>query len=61
MLPGIGKVDGTVFVRAAGVMVDTLGWGEGGEKGEWDRSALGWDEAWIDEKEKEVKDKASFL
>ena len=44
---GIGKVDGTVFVRAAGVIMDTLGYsGRGQKEGEWDRSALGWDAAW---------------
>ncbi|PPQ69877.1 hypothetical protein CVT24_003212 [Panaeolus cyanescens] len=44
---GIGKVDGTLFVRSAGVLMDTLGWlNFGQEEGEWDRSALGWDGAW---------------
>lgn len=44
---GIGKVDGTVFVRAAGVVMDTLGWVTHGQKaGDWDRTALGWDDAW---------------
>jgi len=44
---GIGKVDGTVFVRAAGVVMETLGYsGRGQKEGEWDRSALGWDAAW---------------
>lgn len=44
---GIGKVDGTLFVRAAGIMMDTLGWsGHGQQEGEWDSSALGWDAAW---------------
>jgi len=44
---GISTVDGTLFVRAAGVMMDTLGWSAyGQEEGEWDRSALGWDAAW---------------
>ncbi|KAI0048462.1 hypothetical protein FA95DRAFT_1490735 [Auriscalpium vulgare] len=50
---GLGEgVDGSVFVRAAGVMVDVMGWvglGEGQEAGHWDRSGLGWDAAW-DEK-----------
>lgn len=46
-LKGIGKVDGTVFVRAAGVIMDTLGWVSHGQTaGNWDRSALGWDDAW---------------
>ncbi|KAF9480971.1 hypothetical protein BDN70DRAFT_876989 [Pholiota conissans] len=44
---GMGKVDGTIFVRAAGVLMETLGWsGYGQPEGEWDRSALGWDKAW---------------
>ncbi|KAJ7751458.1 hypothetical protein B0H16DRAFT_1548547 [Mycena metata] len=46
---GAGTMDGTIFVRAAGVVSDTLGWVAWGEKeGEWDRSALGWDAAWED-------------
>lgn len=44
---GMGKVDGTIFTRAAGVVMDTLGWVNHGQKeGKWDRSALGWDDAW---------------
>ncbi|KAJ7670111.1 hypothetical protein DFH06DRAFT_161096 [Mycena polygramma] len=44
---GAAAMDGTVFVRAAGVVSDTLGWvAYGGEEGHWDRSALGWDAAW---------------
>lgn len=44
---GMAKVDGTIFVRAAGVVMDTLGWVSHGQKeGDWDRSALGWDDAW---------------
>ena len=47
--PGIAKVDGTPFVRAAGVVMDTLGWVAHGQKeGGWDRSALGWEDAWKD-------------
>ncbi|TFY61173.1 hypothetical protein EVG20_g7157 [Dentipellis fragilis] len=47
---GARALDGTVFVRAAGVMVDNMGWvgpGEAQEAGAWDRSALGWDAAWV--------------
>lgn len=45
--PGMGAVDGTIFVRAAGVMMDRLGWsGYGQQESNWDRSALGWDKAW---------------
>ncbi|KAJ7437915.1 hypothetical protein B0H11DRAFT_2359306 [Mycena galericulata] len=46
---GAGKMDGSVFVRAAGVVTETLGWvAYGGKAGDWDRSpiALGWDAAW---------------
>ncbi|KAI0822325.1 hypothetical protein BC628DRAFT_1327511 [Trametes gibbosa] len=44
---GIAQVDGSIFVRAAGVVMDTLGWVSHGQKeGSWDRSALGWDGAW---------------
>lgn len=46
-LIGTSKLDGTIFVRAAGVVMNTLGWVTHGQKeGNWDRSALGWDEAW---------------
>lgn len=44
---GTADMDGTIFVRAAGVVMDTLGWVSHGQKeGKWDRSALGWDDAW---------------
>ena len=44
---GIAMVDGTLFIRAAGAAMDTLGWVTHGQKeGNWDRSALGWDDAW---------------
>lgn len=47
---GVSKVDGTIFVRAAGVVMDTLGWVNYGQKvGSWDRSALGWGDAWKNE------------
>lgn len=50
VLPGIAQVDGTVFIRAAGALMDTLGWVTHGEKaGSWDRSGLGWDDAWKSE------------
>ncbi|TRM68879.1 hypothetical protein BD626DRAFT_624338 [Schizophyllum amplum] len=46
VVPG---VDGTVFVRAATVLIDALGWvSKGEEEREWDRSALGWGEAWAE-------------
>ncbi|KAJ6483638.1 hypothetical protein DFH09DRAFT_949827 [Mycena vulgaris] len=44
---GAGALDGTVFVRAAGLVSETLGWvAYGAKAGDWDRSALGWDAAW---------------
>ncbi|PCH40152.1 hypothetical protein WOLCODRAFT_136691 [Wolfiporia cocos MD-104 SS10] len=44
---GMAQVDGTIFIRAAGVVMDTLGWVTHGQKaGGWDTSALGWDDAW---------------
>ncbi|KAF7797441.1 hypothetical protein EIP86_008636 [Pleurotus ostreatoroseus] len=44
---GMSRMDGTIFIRAAGVVMDTLGWVSHGQKeGHWDRSALGWDDAW---------------
>lgn len=47
---GIAKVDGTIFVRAAGVVMDRLGWVSHGQKeGNWDRSGLGWEDAWKNE------------
>lgn len=46
-LPGISELDGTLFIRAAGVVMDTLGWvTHGDDPGKWDFSGLGWDEAW---------------
>ncbi|THH03501.1 hypothetical protein EW145_g6208 [Phellinidium pouzarii] len=46
-LKGAGALDGTLFIRVAGVVMDTLGWVTHGQKeGNWDRSALGWDAAW---------------
>ncbi|KAJ7112421.1 hypothetical protein C8R43DRAFT_1138898 [Mycena crocata] len=44
---GSAMLDGTVFIRAAGVMSQALGWVIAGEEGaDWDRSGLGWEEAW---------------
>ncbi|KAJ3975289.1 hypothetical protein EV361DRAFT_792631 [Lentinula raphanica] len=49
--PGMAKVDGSIFVRAAGMLMDYMGWTSYGqmEREDWDRSALGWDDAWKDE------------
>ncbi|KAJ7134310.1 hypothetical protein C8R44DRAFT_662681 [Mycena epipterygia] len=44
---GSAGLDGTVFIRAAGVMSQAMGWVIAGEDGaDWDRSGLGWEEAW---------------
>lgn len=46
-IAGCAVMDGTIFVKAAGAVMDTLGWVSHGQKeGRWDRSALGWDAAW---------------
>lgn len=46
--PGAAKMDGTIFVRAAGMLMDYMGWTAHGQetRDDWDRSALGWDAAW---------------
>jgi hypothetical protein len=46
--PGSASVDGTLWVRCAGVLADTMGWVAEGERAasDWDRSGLGWDSAW---------------
>jgi len=45
--PGAGKVDGTMFVRAAGMVMESQGWVAHGQKaGTWDFSGLGYEDAW---------------
>ncbi|CAA3032868.1 Hypothetical predicted protein [Olea europaea subsp. europaea] len=45
-LPGSDALDGTL----AGILLQTMGWEhEGQEAGSWDRTVLGFDEAWQDE------------
>jgi len=45
--PGMANLDGTLFVRAAGVMMNFMRWTVCGQpSGNWDSSALGWDGAW---------------
>ncbi|KAK4687208.1 hypothetical protein P7C73_g2910, partial [Tremellales sp. Uapishka_1] len=40
-------IDGTIFIRCAGAVMDVTGWVlEGEQAGGWDMSALGWDGAW---------------
>ncbi|KAJ7449299.1 hypothetical protein FB451DRAFT_1288052 [Mycena latifolia] len=47
---GSGQLDGTVFVRAAGSVCEALGWVTHGQPAsDWDRSALGWEDAWAGE------------
>ena len=49
-IPGLDKADGTIFLRAAGVIMDVKGWvREGEEEGVWARNPLGYDESWEDE------------
>ncbi|KAJ6509629.1 hypothetical protein DFH09DRAFT_273938 [Mycena vulgaris] len=44
---GVATVDGTFFIRVAGVLMDGLGWVANGEKERlWDLSGIGWEEAW---------------
>lgn len=44
---GASALDGTLFIRVAGVLTDGLGWVAHGEKEAfWDLSGLGWEEAW---------------
>ncbi|KAF5340342.1 hypothetical protein D9611_007914 [Ephemerocybe angulata] len=45
---GTKEMDGTIFARAAGLVMDYMGWVAHGQKArpDWDRSALGWDAAW---------------
>ncbi|TFK41518.1 hypothetical protein BDQ12DRAFT_645990 [Crucibulum laeve] len=44
-------MDGTIFVRAAGVLMDYMGWVTYGQRArdDWDRTGLGWNAAWDDE------------
>jgi len=48
---GAMKLDGSIFVRAAGILMDYMGWTSYGQlaRDDWDRSGLGWDDAWNDE------------
>ncbi|CAK5266714.1 unnamed protein product [Mycena citricolor] len=45
--PGLAQIDGTVWIRAAGVLHSALGWSSfNNAAAKWDRSGLGWDAAW---------------
>lgn len=50
-LRGSDILDGSVFIRCAGIAMSTMGWArEGGMPASgWDRSVLGYDEAWKEE------------
>ncbi|GAA5939963.1 questin oxidase family protein [Sporobolomyces koalae] len=51
-LPGTHTMDGSIFIRAAGLTLASLGWaheGDAGVVGTWDRSGLGYDETWQDD------------
>ncbi|KAJ7117267.1 hypothetical protein C8R43DRAFT_902169 [Mycena crocata] len=44
---GTAILDGTLFIRVAGVVTDAMGWVAHGDKETfWDFSGLGWEEAW---------------
>ncbi|KAM0790323.1 hypothetical protein ACM66B_003208 [Microbotryomycetes sp. NB124-2] len=47
-LDGVSELDGTVFIRAAGMTLDTMGWCHFGQEPakDWDRSKPGYDQAW---------------
>ena len=46
-LPGSAKLDGTMFIRAAGLVMDTMGWCREGQKaGGWEFSPIGYDQVW---------------
>ncbi|KDE09872.1 hypothetical protein MVLG_00270 [Microbotryum lychnidis-dioicae p1A1 Lamole] len=49
-LPGTEVMDGSIFIRAAGMTLQAMGWCHEGESpGSWDRSALGFESAWENE------------
>ncbi|GAA5907115.1 questin oxidase family protein [Sporobolomyces salmoneus] len=51
-LPGSQTMDGSIFIRAAGLTLSSIGWAHEGDKGivgTWDRSALGYNETWADD------------
>ncbi|KAF8217456.1 hypothetical protein K438DRAFT_2006594 [Mycena galopus ATCC 62051] len=44
---GVAMLDGTLFIRVAGVLTDSLGWVAYGEDEQgWDFRGVGWDETW---------------
>lgn len=56
-IKGMKELDGSVFIRVAGMLMDYMDWDKGEGK-DWDRTALGWDEAWEETKqEREVRER----
>ncbi|WWC89561.1 uncharacterized protein L201_004485 [Kwoniella dendrophila CBS 6074] len=46
-LHGLSKVDGSVFIRGAGAIMNQMGWTrEGQDEGNWEMSPVGYDEVW---------------
>ncbi|KAJ7689939.1 hypothetical protein B0H17DRAFT_1160060 [Mycena rosella] len=44
---GAAKLDGTLFIRVAGVLTDALGWVAHGEEARaWEFSGIGWEDTW---------------
>ncbi|SCV73436.1 BQ2448_7362 [Microbotryum intermedium] len=49
-LPGTEIMDGSIFIRAAGMTLQAMGWCHEGESpGSWDRSGIGFESAWDNE------------
>ncbi|KAF8210913.1 hypothetical protein K438DRAFT_1959123 [Mycena galopus ATCC 62051] len=49
---GAADLDGTLFIRVAGVLTSALGWvAYGDEERSWDFNGLGWEESWSKEDE----------
>jgi len=47
VIPGLSRVDGTIFVRSAGIVMTVMGWTREGEKaGNWSFDPVGYDEVW---------------
>jgi hypothetical protein len=57
-IPGISKLGGDLFSRGVGIIFGQTGWPDDrverkeAEEMFWDRSALGYDEAWKEDEEK---------
>lgn len=45
--PGSSQMDGSIFIRGAGIIMEVSGWcREGEEAGWWEMSPVGYDEVW---------------